>query len=319
MEAQNMSEAEAIAALQQATGQAPEAPAGQPVAPAPTTQAAESAVPPVVGEGTTPAAPQAPAQQVPPVAQPAEDSFELRGVDPNSLPPELQSAYWNMRSAYLEKTNALAEDRRKIEALGGDLDYASRAVNILRGIDSGDPQFLSNFHQSLVSYAQERGISLAQAQAEVAQAQAQAPAAGTGEELGFVDPEIQSVKQELEEMRAWRKQQEEQAYLSQIEAELEREEAAIKAVHPDWTEFDIENVRGISYALDGNLQLAAERYASIRQQNVAAYVQEKASVPAGASTPPQGPYAEAPEQPISDMRTAREAGIADLMALGTPR
>ena len=96
------------------------------------TQRTDAATPPA--PEATPTEPVAPAQEAAPEGQ-AEDSFAER-FDPNTLPPELQSAYKLMQADYTRKRQADAEAIRLAQQYQGvDLDAA---VQLFQGIQDPD-------------------------------------------------------------------------------------------------------------------------------------------------------------------------------------
>jgi hypothetical protein len=222
------------------------------------------------------AAPEADAGTTAP-ATPEVDSFA--NIDPNALPPELQAQYRNMQGAFTRRMQELAQKEQMYSSIG-DPEIAARGVELVRALEE-DPVFV---HQQLSAWLESQGMTPAQA-AQTASDMQQAQAAGTSEFDEFDDPDTAALRRELDELKAWRAQEEnaraEQAYM----AELQREEAAILQANPNYKPSDMSAIYELAFAHGGSLLRAEKAYSALRDSWASEYMEQKASVPGGLNTP----------------------------------
>ena len=135
------------AGAQEAADDAATAAEFQTPAPAPDQQAAEP------GVGTT-----APAQAdefTTPDTEQDPDLWDGEPVNPDLLPDDLKPLAKQLEAAFTRKTQAVAEQRKALEALGSpeELQTASEFYNSLK-----DPEYLKNFYNELGDVVQELGL-----------------------------------------------------------------------------------------------------------------------------------------------------------------
>lgn len=281
-----------------------------------------------------PAAPVAPEQgegEAPPVAPegdtPPEDSFTDR-FDPNSLPPELQTAYKLMQADYTRKRQADSEALRRMSQYEGvDLDTA---VALLSRV--GDPQSLSSFIQEASQYLVDQGL------AEFDTGEAPAPAPATQQQQTSLpealqslsaDPEmapiveaVQAMQQQLDGFRSESEQrlaaERQETQWLQTLGELQRQENVLRTDNPHYSDQDINSIYQIASYFDGNLFQAQEAYEADFARRLGSYLKAKDGVPAGAVPAglptPQG-TGDAPEFDPTDMKQAHAAALDFLKVL----
>lgn len=117
-------------------------------------------------------------------AQPFDERF-----DPSSLPQELQSAYKQMQGDYTRKTQTLAEQRKEFEAQQQEYDSYRELVTALQE----DPQgTLEALQQQLLGDTEDAQDNEYEYDEDI-------------------DPRVSQLQQEIEQIKAERQQQEQQA------------------------------------------------------------------------------------------------------------
>ena len=217
-----------------------------------------------------------PVIDTPIVEQVVEESFT--GLDPVNLPEDLQPLYKNMQADYTRKTQEIAEQRKlyqQFDEHGIDPNYALEAVGFLQRLDN-DPAFAAEVASHLAPQ-QEYPVPAQQPSVDVVP--------NNGEGYANLPPELQA---ELESMREFRTQMNEQAQHSEMIAELEGEEAQIRAQYTHYNDSDIDHIYSLAYATDGDLLAAQQMYHELEQGVLNKYLQSK-QIPLGATSPTGGP------------------------------
>lgn len=241
------------------------------------------------------------------------DKFDLNAV-PEEYRPYVEQAYKSFQGDYTRKTQELAEQRKQFEGL--DPESAREAVQFVELVQT-DPNYALAVTQALTEQLQAAGYSPAQADAMAAQQMQEfnngADDGWEDESYGAVPPEFQ---QKLNELEAWKSQQEQLQRQQWWENKLTNDAAAIRAAHPDYTEADMNDIFALSWSTGGDLQKAQESFEAQRQRIMQSYLQEKANVPAG--TPPSSGPGVTPTVPktmdeghamaLEHWRQARAAG-----------
>lgn len=208
-----------------------------------------------------------------------EDSFA--NIDPNLLPPELQAQYKNMQGAFTRRMQELSAREKQYEDFGSP-EEVEQAVQLMRVLQE-DPLYV---HQQLSSFLQSNGMSVAQADAAAQQVMQQQAQQQNVDE--WVDPEeaqAQALQEKLSRVEQWIAYQEAAARENLAMNEIQREEMKIRQDNPSFTQEDIDAVYQLAFAHGGSLLRAEQAYKSLQDQWAAGYVQQKASVPAGVSSP----------------------------------
>lgn len=227
----------------------------------------------------------------------SSDSLEFTNFDLNSVPaehrPYVEQAYKTMQAGLTQKFQELAETRKQFE--GVDPSAAREALQFVEAIQT-DPNYALAVNQALTEQLQAAGYSPAQAQELAGQQMEQfnnSEDDGWGDETyGAVPPEVQ---RKLDELEAWKGQQEQQQRQQYWENKLTNDAAAIRAAHPHYSEDDMNDIFALSWSTGGDLQAAQKAFEAQEQRIVSRYLQEKAGVPAG--QPISGGPAETPTIP----------------------
>lgn len=242
-----------------------------------------------------------PVDDTPVVEQVVEESFT--GLDPSSLPEDLQLYYKNMQADYTRKTQEIAEQRKQYQQLteyGIDPNYALEAVGFLQRLDD-DPAFAADVARQLAPQ-QESPMTVQQ------------PSEGSipndSGDYGNLSPDLQA---ELESMREFRSSFNEQQQQQEMLAELQFEEQQIRAQYPHYNDADIENIYQVAHATDGDLLAAQEVYTSMEQSILNKYLQSK-QIPQGITSPMGGP-ASVPGKSFANLDEAHKAAMERLRNL----
>ena len=242
-----------------------------------------------------------PVDDTPVVEQVVEESFT--GLDPSSLPEDLQLYYKNMQADYTRKTQEIAEQRKQYQQLteyGIDPNYALEAVGFLQRLDD-DPAFAADVARQLAPQ-QESPMTVQQPSED--------SIPNDSGDYGNLSPSLQA---ELESMREFRssfnEQQQEQAML----VELQQEETYIREQYPHYNDTDIENIYQVAHATDGDLLAAQEVYTSMEQSILNKYLQSK-QIPQGLTSPSGGP-ASVPGKSFANLDEAHKAAMERLRNL----
>jgi hypothetical protein len=236
-----------------------------------------------------------PVESTPVEEQAVEESFT--GLDPSNLPEDLQPLYKNMQADYTRKTQEIAEARKVFEQFneyGIDPNYALEAVGFLHRLDT-DPEFAREVANHL-SPTQEQPVAAQQNSEDVVP--------NNGGDYANLPPELAA---ELEQMRAFRSEMMEAQEQSEMMAELEAEEAQIRAQYTHYTDDDIERIYNLAYSTDGDLLAAQEIYHQMEQGVLNKYLQSK-QVPLGATSPGGAP-ASVPGQSFANLDDAHKAAL----------
>lgn len=232
------------------------------------------------------------------------DSFT--GIDPQSLPAELQATYKSMQADYTRGKQDLSEQAKAYESLEqyGGAEAALEAVQFAQALAS-DPNYALQVHEQLTEALTAAGLTPAQASAEAERqiVEAAAPVESfDDDEYGEDNPLVQKLsayETELNELKNWRAEQEERAFQISLQQEMARQEAVVLDKHPEWAnEDDLNGIYSLAYSTGGNLEQAAAAYQSLQDRMIEQWVERKAQVPAGiAPTPsPGAPDAQTPER-----------------------
>jgi hypothetical protein len=245
-----------------------------------------------------------PATPVAPEAQ-NTDLFDGTPINPDELiseHPELAPLVKQLQGAFTQKTQAVAEQLKQIEALG-PVEEIQQAIDLFTRIN--DPANWGQLYTELVDAMQQEGMTLPQAQAAASEAMQEAQAAQPAQpELNLdaiEDPELaplaQMLKAQQAELEALKREREEerlnqraeyerQAYLG----ELQRQENAIRAAHPDWDDEKVLAAYQLSSFFQGNLAQGAARLEQLLGAERELYLSQKAAAATetGNLVPPRG-------------------------------
>lgn len=224
---------------------------------------------------SNPPAQEAPApegtEQVEAATEDAPDSFT--GLDPNSLPEELQPYYKSMQSDYTRKLQAATPWRKLGEELGVDSpDSVREAVELYTFL-----QDENNVRALAEQLNQAFGIGQAPAQQP-----ATAPEFADGSFEELENPQLAELRNELTQLKSSLEQRDavaqEEAMRWQLMGEMNRQEAVIKEQHPDWGEDEWNALWSLSVAFDGNLMEASNYLDAAANSRVTRLLNGKAAV-----------------------------------------
>jgi hypothetical protein len=286
------------------TGQAPEPtpePTVQPepsVQPTPDTQATPDSTTPEVTAESTPT----PAQ-----AEQVQDALDL-GVDPTTLPPELQAIYRHMQAGWTNKTTEVATMRQvqqKLAAMGiTDPEAIAHYAGIAAQMDR-DPAYA----QRVAAHIQK----LYGAPPETSPAQASDDQGDMYDESDDIPPALQ---QRLDAMENKFKEMEDETSRQQLANELQKQEDTIRRQHQDYEQADWDQLWALAYSTGGDLIKANEMYIESQARIAQKFLSNKLTVPTLQQPPVVAtqPVEDAPE-PTRDFKTAHEMAVERLKAL----
>jgi polyhydroxyalkanoate synthesis regulator phasin len=223
------------------------------------------------------------------------DSFTK--LDPSTLPAEVRPYYDSMLADYTRKTQEAAPYRKLAEDTGLDVDGLRNSAELYSALQ--DPTQIVEFHRELTDALVAQGLTPAEA-AQAATAHVAETVAGEGEDLSHLDPEerrVQELTARLDRFeQAQRTEQEKRQQVEQLNrqiADWNQQEMAIKSLHPDWTQADIDATYEMAAFYGNDLIKAAARldeYASGRVTQIlngkgqAANIATAPVTPAGAAS-----------------------------------
>lgn len=254
-------------------------------APAPTPEPAATVTPEPTSEQA--AAPQQTATTVEQEGATPADAFT--NADLSSLTDEQRALvdpfYKSFQADYTRKTQELAAQRRQYEALeqAGGLEAAQQAIEFAQRLNN-DPQFQMSLHQQLSSHLQQTGLTPAQASAEASRQMTEA--ADTDWEDDTQDAVVPPhIEHQLNELRQWKAQVEEERMQTYLANEVQRQEMTIRNQNPHYGDEDFATVYTMAHAYNGDLEAANQAYLAMQSRILGAYAAQKAATPA-AVTPP---------------------------------
>lgn len=302
--------------------------------PLPTTESAPEAEAATDNQAAEPTpGEQAPAEEATPFtsADVEEDSLWAgEQVNPDLLPDELKPLAKQLEGAFTRKTQALAEQRKAIEAIQnlGDPEELRQAHEFYQSLR--DPEYLRDFYQELTTVMQEQGLTEAEAAEAVQQVAPEEPQqpelppelaqlAQTEPELKpFVDrfAQMESRLAAFEQQAAQERQAlEEERQLMADAAQIDQQVQAVREAHPDYGDDDWQAIYDFAVAYDGDVVQAAETYEANRSRIIADWTAQKQAVPASvAPTAGAGTVAEGAEEESMTLDQADAAAQAYLDA-----
>lgn len=243
------------------------------------------------------------------------DSFT--GLDPSTIPPELQPYYKQMQADYTRKTQAIAPYRQLAEQSGLDVGGLTQAAELYSALQ--DPQQLVEFYGELTTALEAQGLTRAEAQVAATQHIVEQQGGAATEEGGYVDPEearIRSLEQKLagfeQSQAATAEAQRNEQMQMRLVAEMNRQEMVVKESHPDWGQDDIDAVYELSAFYGGDLVTASNRYDEIVSARVTRILNGKGQA---AADPALAPFTGAASTTRglsfgSDLDAAHKAALA---------
>lgn len=245
-------------------------------------------------------------------ASSSQEETSFTSINPEDLPDELKHIYKSMQADYTRKTQEIAP-YRKLAEQGVDPDMAVQSVQFLNELNT-NPEFQQAVYERLAAQYQQAGASPQEAAAAAA-ADVNNAMEGGNDELDFLPPEVQDKLKRLDEIDAWVRQQEEERELQAIEAELTRQEMAIRQANPNYTEDDLAWIRQLGFAHGGDLLAAQQAYATLRERMVSQYVDAKATVNTATTAAPATGHSQQPQK-FGSLDEAHEAAMARALAEG---
>jgi chaperonin cofactor prefoldin len=208
---------------------------------------------------STPEAVSEPVPSQEPVGATTTDSFT--SLDPSTLSPELQNVYKSMQADYTRKAQEAAPWRTTFSDLGNvDPAEARQAYEFWQNVNT-DPDYAKQVYAQLGEALQPYMT-------------AEPPAAELDEYANPLEAQVAQLSKQLNDM------QEQQKYNAGA-AELQRQEMAIRASNPTWTDADFSTVYELALAHNGNLMKAADQFTALQQRVISNYMGQKGSVSDG--------------------------------------
>lgn len=96
----------------------------------------------------------------------------------------------------------------------------------------------------------------------------------------FEDDGPSPYQAEINELKAWRDNMEQQMLIDRISADLDHQIARVRAENPTWDDGDIQAIIDLGFATQGNIHAAAEAYRGMQDRTLTAYLDRKGSVSA---------------------------------------
>lgn len=212
----------------------------------------------------------------------AEDSFT--SIDPSALPAELQTAYKQMQADYTRKTQEIAPWRK----LGDGItpETVEEAIALRESLQNPDVQRQLYEHLSAAFAGDDVDVEDADTE-------------------GFDDPRDAALNDLTQRLETFERRQ----VQAEAEAELNRQEAAIRESNPSWNDDDMQTVAQFALAHQGDLLKGAEAYQALQSRLLKTHMDNKASVPAGATGSTATGHAEVPQK-FDNLEDAHKAAMA---------
>ena len=213
-----------------------------------------------------------------------EGSFTDLNVAIDALPDEarilVEQRFRQMQGDYTRKTQETAELRREAE----------QAIQFVQELET-NPNFALQVHNEISQALEASGWTPQEAAQEASRQVEEAVEEGAGG-MDSDDP----IVQELEELKAWRAEQEAYQLQNEMENEFDRMDVAVRQAFPDFSEEDMSHVYALSYATGGDLEAAANAYKTETDRIVQNYLEKKTSVTAPAVPSTGGPAQQPPTE-----------------------
>lgn len=240
-----------------------------------------------------------------------EDSF--KGFDPtllSTLSPEIQAAVKaqqaSMQGDYTRKTQEAAELRKQFEGL--DPELARQSVSYIQQLS--DPEFLQQAHSAMSAELERLGFSPKEAAAKATEQIAE-------QEYEDEDDGVTSrFQSELDELKAWKTQTQQEQYQTYLTNEVLKQETVIRQTNPTYTDQDIGHIMELAWSTNGNLLNANKAYQNMRNYFAKDLLAQKAST-TGAIAPSatgEGSTLEAPPK-FASLEEAHKAAMERMRVL----
>lgn len=198
------------------------------------------------------------------------ESDSFTNIDPSTLSPELQTIYRQMQGDYTRKAQEAAELRKQFDGI--DPNQARQSIEFINALET-DPNFVLSVHAQLTEALVQAGYTPAEAKAAAAEAIDDRASLGGDDE--YVDPATSQLARELEELKAWRANQEAQQYEQNLAARLQRQEMSIRAADPSLQEQEIDRIYELAFAHGGDLERAHQAYSTWKNDVLGSYLETK--------------------------------------------
>lgn len=229
-----------------------------------------------------------------------QSSESFTQFDINSLPEDLRdqanALYRQLQGDYTRKTQEVAPFRNILRETGLSVEQAQQALQFTMGLN--DPSVRQSLYTQLQQeFAAQEGYYQQDA-----------------EEVDPRDRQLQELNQRLSQWETRQAQQTAQMH-------LERDEQAIKAQHPDWTDdpndphSDMNKVRRLAFSFNGDLHAAADEFNAWRNAVLGGYVASKGTVNTAAVPPGATSHAATPPQAFPNLQDKglHKAAMAHLL------
>jgi hypothetical protein len=236
----------------------------------------------------------------------SSEETSFTNINPDDLPDELKHIYKSMQADYTRKTQEAAPYRKLAEA-GVDPQDAIQSVQFLYELNN-NPDFQQAVYDRLAAQYQSQGASPQEAAAQAA-ADVSSAVQPEDDDLDLLPPSVREKLASVDKLNAWVEQQEEERELLQLEAELTRQEMAIRQANPNYSEEDFDAIRQLGFAYGGDLRAAGNAYATLQQRLVSNYVNQKSNVNTATSSTPATGHSETPEK-FENLDDAHKAALA---------
>lgn len=195
-----------------------------------------------------------------------------------------------MQGDYTRKTQEVAEARREAE----------QAIQFVQELET-NPNFALQVHNEIAQALESVGFSTEEANEEATRQVLGAVSEEEGAgELESDDP----IVRELNELKAWRAEQEAYQLQQEMENDFDRADVAVRQANPDFSEDDMSHVYALAYATGGDLEAAANAYKQETERIIQGYIAKKTGVTTPAN-PSVGASAQQPPEKFEDLLDPR--------------
>jgi hypothetical protein len=203
-----------------------------------------------------------------------------------------------MQGDYTRKTQEAAEQRREAE----------QAIQFVQELET-NPNFALQVHNEIAQALESVGFSTEEADEEAARQVLNA----VSENEGAGDPDSDDpIVRELNELKAWRAEQEARQLQFEMENEFDRMDVEVRQANPDFSEDDWSHVYALAYATGGDLEAAAGAYKQETERIIQNYIEKKTGVTTPAN-PTIGTSAQLPPEKFDGLLDPRLEAAATRM------
>lgn len=245
---------------------------------------------------------------------PAEVDSSFEGLDLSSVDPHTAQRIregFLRRDDYTRKTQEIAPYRSFLQEQGiNDLGQLQYAVQLMTALQENPHDVYQNLGNTL-------GLAVAP---QVPQATTEEPGPEDEDWVDLPDHiqrELAASREATRRIDAFMAEQDQQSKLNQLAQQYQTDVSAIKGLHPDYDDEDVNGVTAFALLANGNMQAGNILYEKLTDRIISRYVSRKGSVSDAVTIPVSQGHAEPIPQKIEtwdDLERVANDRMAALLA-----